>query len=240
MSDHQILNNVDHRDLRVLLRPGADLGDDVMCTLAIPSEFHTIQAEYPILFHRDPAAGLFLPMVLFGLEEGENLYLEGERWKARYQPLMIQRGPFTIGLQKSAAGAPGERQLVISIDVDSPRVGDAEGEPLFEPFGGQSGYVDRIASVLREIDEGQPVIRELSGLLEQHQLFEPLTLKAELRNGQQLTLTGFHALSEERLAQLDGDLLAAWSQRGLLQAMYMAVASMANLNRLLELKSERV
>ncbi len=239
MANHQVLNNVDHRDLRVQLRSGPDLPDAGMCTLAIPSEFRPLQSEYPILFHRDPESGVFLPMAMFGVEQDENLFLEGERWTGLYQPLMIQRGPFTIGLQNVPGSQDGERQMVISIDLDDPRVG-SEGEMLFEPFGGNAGYLERIASILREIDEGQPVIRELSSILEQYQLLEPLTLNATLRNGQTLTLTGFHAIHEERLSRINGQLLEDWSHRGFLQAMYMCVASLPNLNRLVEWKNSRL
>ena len=239
MTNHQILNNVDHRDLRVALQPGATLGDAQMCTLAMPSEFRTIQAEYPILFLHDENTGLYQPMALFGLEKDENLFLAGDSWQARYQPLMMQRGPFLIGFQE-LPDAPGEKQMVVTIDMEHPRVGAADGEPLFDPFGGSSAYVERIGSVLREIDEGQAAIRELSSVLEQHELLEPLTLNAQLRNGEKLTLAGFHAIHEERLSQVAGYELADWSRRGLLQAMYMSIASMENLGRLLEMKNNRL
>ncbi|WP_163078876.1 SapC family protein, partial [Acinetobacter baumannii] len=69
-----------------------------------------------------------------------NLFLEGDRWISGHIPLSLQRGPFLIGLTADGA-AP-----VIQIDLDDPRVGAADGEPLFLPHGGQHFVIaDRIA-----------------------------------------------------------------------------------------------
>jgi SapC len=240
MTNHAILNNVDHKNLRVATRHGADLGDDLMCTLAIPSEFRNIQADYPIFFHKNDDTGKYLPMVMFGLQQGENLYLNEGQWQASYIPLMIQRGPFLIGFQSVMDNNVASKKMVISIDMDNPRVGGDEGEPVFQPFGGNSEYTERVISVLQQIDDGQAVIEELQAALIEHQLLEPFSLDVELNNGVKHSLQGFHAIHEERLTALDGDVLADLSQRGILQAVYMVVASMSKIRRLIELKNGRL
>ncbi len=77
MSNNVLLNNVDHRNLRVEAGYGASLGDNVMCALTFPGEFRNVQGHYPIVFHRE-AAGGFRPLVLLGLQDGDNL-----SWTAR-------------------------------------------------------------------------------------------------------------------------------------------------------------
>ena len=47
-----LLNNVDHKDLRVITTRGAEYGDDVMFALTFPAEFRNIQAHYPIVFRK--------------------------------------------------------------------------------------------------------------------------------------------------------------------------------------------
>ena len=64
MTKHAILNNAEHRDLRVQTGHSAAYGDAMMCTLAIPSEFRNLQADYPIFLHQDSASGKFMPMVM--------------------------------------------------------------------------------------------------------------------------------------------------------------------------------
>ncbi len=234
MTNHVILNNVEHRDLRVRKAFGAEYGDDQMCTLAIPSEFRNLQADYPIFFHRDEEAGQYLPMAMFGFQQYENLFLDGDQWTAHYVPLMLRRGPFLIGRQQRS-GETGEN-LVISIDVDDPRVGD-EGESLFTSFGDNSEYLESIIEVMQAVDQGQGDIAQFTGALLEHDLIEPFTLDVTLNNGKQHRLEGFHTIHEENLTQLNGEVLADFSRRGILQAAYMMVASMANIPDLIMRKN---
>jgi hypothetical protein len=240
MPKHEMLNNVDHKDLRIHTGHGAEFGDNLMCTLAIPSEFHSLQGDYPIFFHRNSETGKFLPMAMFGFEEGENLFLEGHRWRASYIPLMVQRGPFLIGFQESVEDGERQKNMVISVDMDNPRVGHADGEPVFQPFGGNSEYTERIVQVLQDIDQGQAAIEQLVAALEEHELIEPFSLDITLDNGSKHSLMGFHTIHQEKLAALGGDVLADFSRRGILQAAYMVVASMTRIARLIELKNRRV
>ena len=78
MTRQVLLNNVEHRDLRVITRHGSDVGDDVMYALTFPAEFRNVQAHYPIVFAKLPD-GRFIPLALFGIREKQNLFLSGER-----------------------------------------------------------------------------------------------------------------------------------------------------------------
>ncbi|MDX1293453.1 MAG: SapC family protein, partial [Hyphomonas sp.] len=85
MAKMALLNNIDHPDLRVITRYGADYGDSVNLAAVYPTEFSELQREYPIFFMKD-AEGAFFCVVLLGLDKGENLFLDGDRWNARYVP----------------------------------------------------------------------------------------------------------------------------------------------------------
>ena len=97
MTAHQILTSEAHRSVRVRSERGADYGDAVMTCLVVPDEFRRIQTEYPILFRLDAARDTFAAYALFGFEDGENLFLDGDRWDARVLPLAIEIQPFLIG-----------------------------------------------------------------------------------------------------------------------------------------------
>lgn len=248
MANHAVLNNVTHKDIRIntvhSAKLAADFGDQIMCTLAIPTEFRHMQADYPIFFHKeiDTEAGTekYLPMAMFGFQQGENLYLNDDGWDASYIPLMVERGPFLIGFQTVVEGEIAHKKMVISIDMDNPRVDDAAGEPLFDPFGGNSEYADRMAAVLQQIDQGQAITAEFVEALVAQDLIEPFTLEVELNNGEKNSLQGFHTINEEKLAGLTGDVLADFNRRGILQAIYMVLASMSKIRRLIDLKNARL
>ena len=89
MTQHAILDSNTHRALRVRSDAGRDLGDGVMGTLTVPSEFRNVQGHFPILFRREVGRDDFFAVALFGFENGENLFLDGDRWDARYRPLSL-------------------------------------------------------------------------------------------------------------------------------------------------------
>ncbi|MES2348903.1 MAG: SapC family protein, partial [Pseudomonadota bacterium] len=70
MTNTVLLNNIDHQNLRVITKRGAEYGDSLMSSVTFPSEFRDVQACYPIVF-RKTADGLgFEPIALFGFQEG--------------------------------------------------------------------------------------------------------------------------------------------------------------------------
>jgi hypothetical protein len=225
MTNNVLLNNVDHKDLRIITTRSAAHGDNVMFVPTFPSEFRSVQAHYPIVF-RKGADGQFQPLALFGFEDKQNLFLGPNGWDATYVPLMIERLPFLIGRS-------GE-QLLVHVDLDSPRVSRTEGEPVFLPHGGSTAFLERINSVLLTIHEGMEAARTFIGQLSEYQLLESFVLDIQLANGSQNRLTGFYTINEERLTNLSGFALELLSRAGHLQAAYMAVASLSNFRALIE------
>ena len=237
MTNHVVLNNVDHHDLRVITETSPDLGDDVMCAQLLPQEFRDAQNDYPIFFHRDPGSGKFLPYAMFGLEHNENLFLEGNSWDAGYIPFLIERGPFSIGVQQKSDGETG---LVISIDMDHPRISRTEGENIFLPHGGSTDYLQRISYILHAINEGVAETQAFVEDLVKYNLLEPFSLEIELNSGARHRLEGFHTINEKALVALDGEALAYLSSKFFLPAAYMAVASLSNIRKLIRKKNQRL
>jgi hypothetical protein len=232
MTRHAALNNLDHRDLRIDTRRGAALGDDLMFAPTFPAEFRNVQAYYPIVFHKN-ANGAFQPVALFGVRRDENLFLDGERWDASYLPLAVERAPFLIG-----ASANG---LDVHIDLDHPRVRrDAAGEALFREHGGTTPYLDRMSSVLRALHDGLQTVPAFIAALIEHGLLESFALDVELGGGEQHRMAGFYAIHEEKLRDLEATAIAALHRAGQLEAIYMALASLAHLRDLIERINRRV
>jgi hypothetical protein len=230
MANHAPLNNVDHKNLRVVTTRGAAYGDAVMSALTFPAEFRDLQACYPIVFAQD-GNGSYDAIALLGFEQGENLFLGPNGWDAPAIPLTVERQPFMIGR--------GD-ELSVHIDLDSPRVRDGgiEGEALFLTYGGTSEYLERISAVLRTIHDGLAASRAFVTALVELELIESFVLDVELDDGSQNRLAGFYTINEDRLAQLSADQLAALHGKGYLQAIYMAVASLAQFRALIQRKNQ--
>jgi hypothetical protein len=235
MSNHQSVNSATHRDLRVLTGSGAALGDAVMACLTFPAEFRRVQGHYPIVFRRDLASGTFAAWALFGFEDGENLFLEGEIWDAPYKPLAQAIQPFLIG---RGAGETAQ----VHINMDHPRVtaaGEA-GVRLFGQDGQPSPYLESIAEMLGDLDQGYGEGPDFLAAIDSLGLLEPFTLEVPLDDGARHSLVGFHAINEDRLAVLDAAALGELNAAGHLLPLFMAVASLGRFGDLIARKNRRV
>jgi hypothetical protein len=231
MSQAVSLNNVDHKDLRVIAERGAAYGDDVMFSLTFPAEFRQVQAHYPIVFRRTDDASGYEALALFGFEPGENLFLGPQGWDAHYIPLAIERQPFLIGRNGD--------ELKVHIDLDHPRVSTSAGEKLFLSYGGTSPYLERINSVLLTLHEGLQAMPAFVQALLEHELLESFVADIELKDGSQHRLMGYLTIDEERLRALPGAALERLSREGHLQAIYMVVASFAHIRDLIARREGR-
>lgn len=222
----QLLNNIQHKDLRVITQRGAQWGDDIMSAPVTVDEFRKLQAHYPIVFQPDGQGG-FAAAALFGLQEGQNLFLDEQGWDADYLPLSVQRLPFSIGI------ADGEMHMMI--DVDSKRVSrGAEGEAVFLPHGGTTDLTENANAVLRALHEGLEATADFVQTLMRYGLLESFVLDVERPDGSHGQLTGFYFIHEERLAALDTEAIGLLHQADYLQPIYMAIASVSNFRALIK------
>ena len=238
MTNFQLLNNVQHKDLKVIIDRSADLGDNVWYAVTFPNEFNKLQRHYPVFFIKNPDDGEFQAVAMFGVEEGENLFLDENGWNASYIPLNIMRQPFLIGFQDQDHGGETRREPVVSIDMDSPRIHPELGEPVFLEHGGNSEYLENVNSILNVVFVGMRTTKPFFKTLEELDLLESFVLDAQLSDGSEHRLAGFYTINEDVLAELEGPELEMLNKRGYLEAIYMVIASMANLPTLLERKNE--
>lgn len=238
MTQHVLLNNVDHKDLRIITDHGAQYGDDIQATLSYPGEFRNLQAHYPIVFAKSPQTGQFQALALLGLDVGENLFLSDRGWDVPYVPLTVARQPFLIGSQ-STPGSASAAESVVHVDLASPRVSRESGEAVFLPQGGMSDYLQNITSMLREIDEGMQTVNPFMATLLELDLLEGFTLNIELDNDTQCQVSGYYTINEDKLSTLSEQELYSLQQRGYLLPLYMAIASLSNFRDLIERKNAR-
>ncbi len=209
----------------------------MQCAITFSWEFRSIQAHYPIFFSKNAGTGEYSAVAMFGFEDKENLFLSDTGWDASYIPLSVKREPFLIGFQQSTGAGSGDKEPVIHVNMDSPRISDSEGEAVFLAHGGISPYLEQINSVLNTINEGYPVHELFIKELVEHGLLEPFALDIELNDGSQNRLMGFYTINEEALLELDGDVLASLNEKGFLVPIYMAIASLSNIRDLIDRKN---
>ena len=233
MTDHAVLNADDHSDLRIATQRSAALGDAQMVCLLMPDEFRRAQDEYPILFRWNAARDRMDAYALLGFENGENLFLKDGGWDAPYVPLAMDIAPLLIGR--------GPQGAQVHVDLAHPRIADAgDGVRLFDELGQATPYLEQRVARLQALDAGYQATGPLVAALQRHQLIEPLTLEVTLADGSTNRLVGFHHIDEDRLRALDAAALGELHREGHLMALFMAVASLGNVAKLIARKQATV
>jgi len=233
-----MLDNVTHKEVRVLTGFSAEFGDNINLAPIFPTEFTFVQREYPILFRKD-SNGALEAVALLGLDKGENLFLEGSSWNARYVPAIQQRGPFVIGLHGNEGDTPGDREPKIHIHLDHPRVSITEGEPLFLRHGGNSPFLERASRILQLIYHGVEYARPMFAAFEEAGLIEAMEVEINLDERVKYKLPDFFTINQDRLAVLNGQELERLNKHGYLQMAFFVATSLGNIESLVELKNRR-
>jgi hypothetical protein len=234
-----VLNNVEHKDLKVDARQRASYGDNVNRTLAFPTEFGELHKEYPILFHKDPETSALHAHAILGFDRDENLFLGDDGWLGNYVPAILARGPFLIGFQNQEIGGKMHKEPVIHVDMDNPRVGADDGQAVFLPFGGDTPYLEKIMRTLQVIHQGAIFDKTLFSSLQSMDLLEPLSIEVTLSNIEQINFHNYYTINEEKLAQLDGASLEKLNKSGVLSLAFFALSSLGNFHKLIALKNKK-
>ncbi|OZY86018.1 hypothetical protein CBP51_03030 [Cellvibrio mixtus] len=234
MARYEVLNNISHKDLRVITRRGADLGDAVGGCAVYPTEFNELQKYYPILFQKNENSG-WLAIVLFGFNSNENLFLTGHDWRVPYVPAVIEREPFVIGMQEHMSGSI---EPVVNVDLDSPRISiNGDGEALFLRHGGNSPFLEHITTVLSVLHEGVAEAERMLVEFERLNLIEKITIEVAFSNGTSYKNTNYATISKERLLALPDDEIVKLHRSGLLRYAYLIIGSITNIQRMVDIKN---
>jgi SapC len=221
-----IVNSEEHRHLRVQAEPAARYGDDKRFVPVIVSEFSLAVVHYPIVLSKDADTGGFYCGVMLGFDHGENLFLDEGR--NVYRPLNLQRGPFyTAGSE-------------LAIDLDHPRVGAADGQPLFDAQGAPLPYLDSIIELMRELQPGLERTKIFVDTLTKLKLIAPLAIDVSFDDGTTREVVGLYTIDQEALRALPDATVLELFRRGYLQLIYLMIASLKQVSVLAQRKNRRL
>ena len=238
MTAYVALDAEAHRNIRIRTDRSAELGDEVSAVPVIPQEVPRLIAEYPIVATKDPETGQFRLSALFGFAPGENLFLRGDVWAARYVPLHIQRQPFMVGAK--AGSDPSAPEFVMTLNMESPRISQETGEALFTEDGTASPFLERMNAMLSELIAGENDAKRFLTALMEHQLLESLHISFEQADGERITVEGLYSISEERLRGIDAQALGALHGPGFLELIFVMKASLAHIGAMIEERNRRL
>jgi hypothetical protein len=197
-------------------------------------EFARAASLYPVVFLEDKEQDSFRPVVLMGMDAGENLFVGADgKWQASYVPAIIRRYPFAL------ASAGEEGKFTVCIDEGSDLISDTEGLPLFNEQGEPAEALENVKRYLGELQQMDAFTNEFCKYMVAHNMLTPLNMRVQQAD-QVKNINGCYVINEERLNGLSVDGFMDLRDKRYLPAVYAHLLSLAQIERLMTLKDERL
>lgn len=199
--------------------------------------FAAADAVVPLVAHELPPAVLslpigfiqagdqFIPVAVFGLKSGQNLFVTPDgRWLGGYIPAAYRGYPFALASTE-------EGQQVLCIDEDSGLLSETEGEAFFGEDGQPAQGVKDVLDFLTQVAQNRQATQRICAVLQQHNLVQPWLIKMQSEEGEK-SIEGLFRIDEAALNQLPAEAFEDLRQGGGLPIAYCQLLSMRHLPRL--------
>ena len=196
-------------------------------------EFARAASIFPIVFLEDKDKDEFRPVVLMGLNAGDNLFVDADgKWQASYVPAIIRRYPFAL----TPSGTDG--QYVVCIDEASALVSDTEGDALFDDQGEPTQVIENVKRYLAELQQMDTLTNSFGKFLAENNMFTPLNMRVR-ENDKVKNISGCYVVNEERLNNLSDERFLEIKNKNYLAPLYAHLISLAQTERLVKLQDEK-
>lgn len=194
-------------------------------------EFSRASSIYPIVFLEDKDVDQFRPVVLTGLEAGENLFIQDDKWNASYIPAIIRRYPFAL------AQTNEEGRFTVCIDENSEFVNKEEGQELFNEDGEAGEVIERVKSYLSELQQMEMFTKEFCDYMKHNNMFTPLNMKVRVAN-EVKNISGAYVINEERFNSLSDEKFLEMRTKKYIPVTYAHLSSLSQIERLISFKDK--
>ena len=137
-----------------------------------------------------------------------------------------------VAYAEEGEGETAQRNAIITIDMDSKRVSDTEGEPLFTSEGERTDYLKGIDNLLARLLTGINATEVFIDTIAELNLIELARVEITFADGEHRRYDGLYTIRAGGLNELKGDVLEDLHRKGYLQACYLLLASMGQLQKL--------
>lgn len=217
-----------HKEFSVEPSGAFDFASTTNSVPVMAIEFMKAAGEYSLVFAGDKEQ--IMPAAILGIQNDTNLYIDDNgKWNAKYIPAFVRRYPFVF-----SSGDDGQT-FTLCIDEDYAGVNDeGRGNRLFDEEGERSDYLEKVLDFLKEYQSEFNRTQLLCDKLKELELLEPMQAQIKLNTGKQLSLTGFQAVSREKLNALSADALSDLAKSGALELIYVHLYSLKNFEEMME------
>jgi hypothetical protein len=216
------LSSERHRDWSIKKGTDYSFAKHVNAVPLTAVEFAKAAMEYAIVFAG--TGDTVMPAIILGVQNNQNLYINTDgAWNAKYIPAFVRRYPFVFSRTQDAT------KFVLCLDESFSGCNQTGlGERLFDAQGTRTEYLGNVLNFLQQYQGQFQLTEAFCKKLQELNLLEPMHAQITLKTGQQMGLTGFMAISRDRLKALPADKLAELAQNNELELMYIHLQSMGH------------
>jgi len=221
------LNKEVHGALKIA--PVADfrfVGKTHFASIVLP-EFPQAASTFPIVFIQNPNTEQYEPVILLGVEPGQNLFVDEEgNWQASFLPASVRQYPFAYSVSPD-----NPEQWVLIFDEESSMLGDEAGDLLFDEKGEETEILQQIMTFIGELQGAAGVTDEFCRFLMEKDMIMPLGI--QVPRGQEMhQVQGVFGINEKRLTELSDEEFLEFRNKGYLPLMYAHLFSIGQMERL--------
>lgn len=223
------LNSETHRNLKLSsAETSFGFARDTTAVLLASVEFGEACHEYPIVFVRGQD-GQMRPVALLGVREGENLFVDEKgKWDARYIPAFMRRYPFVM------AEGDVKGQLVVCIDEKCPALNVDQGDLLIDAEGKSQPRLNEMLQFLQNFQHEFLRTELITKQLDNLGLFVQQGARIDTPAGETFQLNDFFIIDEAKFNQIADDKLPELFRCGALGMVFLHLAALGNLRKLLD------
>lgn len=195
-------------------------------------EYAQASASFPIVFVKNPDSERYRSVGMLGLEAGENLFFQDDKWQALSMPQSISMVPFALGLDPDK-----ENTLTACVDIESEFVGEDKDLALFEDDGKESEVLVNVQQALGRMYDNERLTENFLKELQENDLLQELELNIALSSGEKKKLVGLYTVNEDKVKALSDDKVLDFHKRGLFVPIYSMLGSLTQVNHLAQLRN---
>ncbi|OJF69063.1 SapC protein [Alteromonas sp. V450] len=223
------LDKEKHKDLKVAVNTSFSFAKNTHLASATIREFAQLAATMPLVFIEDPTSKRHHVVTMLGMEQGQNLFLAGDKWKGPHVPMNIVRYPFDV--------RPDGDKLGVFIDENSDLISD-EGQALFNDKGEPTEFLEARQTFLADLANSEMLTQRFVNKVVELELLDPIQIRLAYKDGSQRNVTGMMSINEKKLLELPDEQVLELHKQGFLGAIYAIMMSVGQLNRLVELSND--
>ncbi|MBU1439536.1 MAG: SapC family protein [Gammaproteobacteria bacterium] len=220
-----VLSNEQHKDLHVLAQFSLESVVDRHITPLMLQEFATASTFYPIFFLQSGEE--FAPVAVFGLKEGQNLFIKNDKWEGPYLPAGVRAYPFSLA-------QTDDDKLLLCVNEQSDNISRTEGQALFNADGKPTEFFDGVNKFFKDYIDANAVSRNIMAQIVEMGLLKPDGLQYRDVTGKEHRLNGFFVIDREKFEALNDEQFLNLRKFGVLQAIYAHFNSLDRIGSLID------